>query len=222
MEAMGLITFVTRCCKRPTMLSRNIESVQSQTSSDWEQLFLVDQQGHNDIPWANKQLDEHKEFIQGDWVFILDDDCVLVENDFVSTIQKATSLAPRAKLIMVRSVRPQLDPQLLPTNNLWGKDFSAFGNIGIRVNCLTYVVARDLWCAKITEFKGHSGARTFFEAVIQENPRVMWVDQVMSSTQQLGRGKRFEDCKPDWWKKIVGKYGLIRAGWTNVWKACGQ
>jgi hypothetical protein len=215
---MPFLTFVTRCCQRPIQLQKNIESVQSQSSNDWEQLFLVDSENHRDILWANQQLDRYKQYTGGEWVFILDDDCVLIDDEFVATVKEATSdTSFKAELVMVRSVRPQLSPHILPVDSLFGMHWSHWDNIGNRTNCLTYVVKRDLWCATIPEFKGHSGARTFIEAIIRENPHTVWIDRIMSSTQQLGRAKHFEDCQPGWFKNIVDQYGLEKIV-QGVWK----
>jgi len=178
----------------------------------------VDSENHRNIPWANQQLDQYKQHVGGEWVFILDDDCVLIDDEFVATVKESVSDASfKAELVMVRSVRPQLSPHILPVDNLWARDWSHWNNVGNRTNCLTYVVKRDLWRSTIKEFKGHSGARTFFEAIIRKNPHTVWIDRIMSSTQQLGRAKHFEDCQPGWFKNVVDQYGLEKVE-QGVWK----
>jgi len=205
------------------MLSRNIESVRAQTSKDWEQLFIVDSKGDNGIPWANEQLSRFKSYIQGEWVFILDDDCRLTDFEFVSSVRDA--LVPRADMVMVRTRRPQLKPSLLPPDGKWGMENreKLEKHEGIHVNCLTYVVRRGLWLNTIHEFKGHSGARTFFQAVMRVKPHIVWLDRVMSTTQQLGRGKNFEECEPRWFDRIAKEYDLKKVVPIHqVWKATGR
>ena len=71
------LSIVTRCFKRPSLLERNKESVYNQLDQDWEHIFIVDDIGMG-MEAANKALALNKHLISGEYVFILDDDDILV------------------------------------------------------------------------------------------------------------------------------------------------
>jgi len=80
------LTFVTRTCKRPHMLLKNMESVRTQTDDDWKQIILVDDKKRGKF-YANKMLAAHKGRVKGQYVYILDDDHHLIIPDFVTGIR---------------------------------------------------------------------------------------------------------------------------------------
>jgi len=66
------LTIITRCCRRPQQLIRNIDSLRRQTSDEWEQLFLVDHTGRHKgdpIVWANAQFERYQHLPEGDYVY---------------------------------------------------------------------------------------------------------------------------------------------------------
>ncbi|MHA2069645.1 MAG: glycosyltransferase family 2 protein, partial [Candidatus Thorarchaeota archaeon] len=73
------LTIVTRCCQRPKMLSENIQSVIDQTCHDVEQVFIVDHTRQG-IHVADRALALNKDRVEGEYVYILDDDCQLIDN----------------------------------------------------------------------------------------------------------------------------------------------
>lgn len=209
-----LVTFVTRCCKRPKMLEKCVMSCEVQTDSDWEQLFIIDREGHGNVRWPNERLDQFKHYVRGKWVYILDDDCMLTEPTFVAEVRRSAS---QADIVMVRSTRPQKAPTLLPPDSCWGSRKRLKG----AVNCLTYVVARELWQYHIAAFRGDAGSWTFMQAMLEANAKLAWLDLVVAETQQLGRGHRFEDCGEGWWERFIEGRSVIEVE-EDVWRYIGE
>ena len=88
------LSIVTRCCRRPVQLTRCIESVVNQTCHDIEQVFLVDKIGRhreNPILWANKQLERYADRVDGEYVYVLDDDGQLADNNVIYEIRLAVN-----------------------------------------------------------------------------------------------------------------------------------
>ena len=210
------ISFVTRCCNRSILLQNNIDSVTMQTSLDWEQVFLLDREQQG-LLWANAQLHQKRHTVKGEWVYILDDDCKLIDSEFVSELQKMD--LSDANVVMVKSRRSQLRPNILP--GTWGDKVAALGDkpSPSSLNCLCYVVRRHLWIKHIHAFSGsHSGAWTF-PAAFWPDAKIAWLDRIVAETIQLGRGKKFETVKSGWWDRIVQRNALQPDG--AVWRREG-
>ena len=200
------LTIVTRTCKRPVMLSRNIESVLAQTDKDVEQVFVVDGE-QKGVPWANRSLAEAANRVQGEYVYILDDDCQLTERKFVQRL-RLQAAKYNEDVIMTRTLRLQLSPCTLPT--VWQKP----GELRLgTTNALCYVVKRERWTAHIAAFGlPAAGDWHFLSALRDAGCTFGWMDLVVAKTQQLGRGIHFEDCPNDWFKQVARKYHVADLG----------
>ena len=197
------LTIVTRCCKRPAMLSLCIDSVRALMDCSVEQVFIVDKKQIG-ILRANLLFAQHTHRIDGEYVYILDDDTLLTNTRFVTHIREAAADNPG--IIMVRSWRSQLNPHTLPNNNVWGdKEKLKMAT----TNSLTYVVRADLWKQHIGEYGIAAGGDwAFLEKLRDEGHSFVWVNQMMAETQQLGRGENFEKCKDNWFEQVIRKYKL--------------
>lgn len=202
------LTIVTRCCWRPVLLAANVQSVLRQTDRDIEQIFIVDQ-NRRGIHWANLQLFANRDRVGGEWVYILDDDCRLIRDDFVSLVRNCASANPNAKFIVVKSRRPQLAPRVLPKPGVWGKR----GRLPMRANCLCYVVRRELWREAIASFGAPAaGAGLMMEHLAKSQYGMVWLDVIVAETQQLGRGRNFETCRKTWWRETIDRFGIRDVG----------
>ena len=197
------LTIVTRCCKRPHMLTSNIESVLSQSDRDVEQIFIVDcNQGG--ILRANISLAQNKDRVNGDYVYILDDDTRLFDKGFVARLKRAAEEMP--DIIMVKSSRPQLAPHVLPKPFVWNcPDRLTLGS----TNCLCYIVRRQMWLDHIEAFgEPAAGDWWFLNRLRSRGATFAWIDLVVAETQQLGRGRLFEECDQDWFQKVAREFDL--------------
>ena len=198
------------------MLGLCVASCRAQTDPDWEQVFIVDRVGHGQVFWPNKRLNEFKHYAKGEFVFLLDDDCMLNNPTFVAEMKKAVEQSPDVDIVMVRSMRPQKTPHLMPHQNCWGHR----GSLHMAVNGLTYVMKRELYQSCVKDFKGGSGADRIMQSMLRTNPEMVWVDQVFSETQQLGRGTKFEVGKGNWWEEFAAKHNITRLE-NDIWHLRG-
>lgn len=203
MTTNPFFTLITRACWRPKMLANSIRSALSQVDTDLEILFIVDMKKRG-VRWANDQFHANRDRIQGQYVFMLDDDCRLIHNGFVGALKKITTTNPG--LVMVRTRRPQLAPKELPRREHWGKVSSLKQG---STNGMCYVTRTDLW-KKYTPryFVNATGDWQFLKALLPNAKPIVWLDMFASETQQLGRGKAFEKCNAEWWQNIVKRFQI--------------
>lgn len=202
------LTIVTRSCQRPKMLIKNILSVKSQTDKDIEQIFIVDNQRRG-VLWANKQFHANIHRVNGDYVYMLDDDCRLINNSFVAQLRKATKNKP--EIIMVHTRRPQLAPKELPRQIHWKKrNLLKLGS----TNGLCYVTRSDIWKAHTQRyFINATGDWQFLRGMVTNKKyKMIWLDLFVAETQQLGRGKLFEVNGGSWFSPIVKRFGIKNVG----------
>ena len=149
------------------------------------------------IQAADQALNENKHRVTGRYVYILDDDCILTDPEFIASVRDVAE-AEAPGVIMVKSKRPPGPPSrrpLVPLKEVWrGK--LRHGS----TNCLCYVIRADLWKEHIHMFgaKPWGGDWWFLEAVLETRPTVYWLDQIVADCRQLGRGRIFEQVKPGW------------------------
>jgi hypothetical protein len=201
---MPFLSIVTRCCRRPAHLGRNVESVLAQSDWDLEQCFYVDGESRG-IFWANKTLELiFSRRVRGRYVYILDDDTRLLSDRFVARLKAAAASEP--EVIMVRSHRPQINPHTLPT--AWG-DPKALSLTS--ANCLCYVVRADVWREHIDAFgRRAAGAGWFMLRLRDRAQRFEWLDLLAAETMQIGKGAHFENCRPGWFQGLANRYGFER------------
>jgi len=93
-----LLTIVTRCYNRPLAFKRCLRSIERQTSENFEHVLIIDEIGRG-IRWANKQIAEVGSETSGHYIYILDDDDFLLNENFVSDF---------TSLINKKLITPQL------------------------------------------------------------------------------------------------------------------
>jgi hypothetical protein len=207
------LSVVTRCCCRPKMLAVNIRSVLAQTDRDIEQVYIVDGKRRG-LAWANQQVPRAAHRVDGDYVYILDDDTKLVAPAFVAKLRDAVRRHKSPGVVMVKSRRPQFPPRLLPKADAWGE----VGKLRLgATNCLCYVVRADLWKEEIRHWATRAAADwSFLKALLKYKSEFAWLDLVAAETQQVawlvGRPKSFEKCGGDWWKRTVKQFGIVHRG----------
>jgi hypothetical protein len=202
---MTLLTFVTRCCRRPDALRRNIESVCAQTSGDWEQLFLVDRTGRHDtdpIVWANRQFERYADCIQGDYVYMLDDDGLLIEPAFVRLLDKTAGARPDVVLVKMRTFNLDQRWRVHPGPQIWDLDWEGGQHPPKWVgNGFCVVVRASVWRDHITHYQyAPGGDWHFVTSLIKAGRSFARLDAVVSESPGRGCGILFEKCGSDWWQ----------------------
>jgi len=186
---MPFLEVLTRCYQRPQSLARNQASLDAQTDPDWVQTLLIDEVGRG-VPWANRQLGLYAPQVEGDYVWILDDDDECIRPMLVAEL-KAIVEAHHPDLIMVRGDCGKHG--ILPPDALWGKP-PRFVHI-----CMSgFVVRRAVYQAYAGAWPDDVGGDfVFVSAVYAAMPvdRVYWHDEVVMQIQSKGDG-RPESGKP--------------------------
>lgn len=179
-----LLSIVTRCFKRPNALRVNIMSVARQTMDDWEQIFIVDDEG-NGMLHANQSLYHNRHRVKGDYVLILDDDDCLAYDEFVADL-KDIALDSGPDIIMIKMDQIL---RILPDNAVWEKR-PLFGHIG---SCC-FVVERKIWQDHIELFgQPHGGDYSFISALFAKAEsnewNIYWFDKVCTRVRKVSYGK---------------------------------
>lgn len=177
---MPFLEILTRTYKRPTMLAANQASLAAQTSGDWQQTLLVDEVGRG-CAWANAQLGQYAPQLVGDFIWILDDDDVCIDESLVEQLSLIVQVAA-PDLIMMRMDHGPLG--VLPDGAHWRKR-PVRGRIGVSA-C---VIRRELFqrCAWAWG-DAYDGDFDFIDAVWDAKPIVFWYDCIASKVQRISRG----------------------------------
>ena len=169
-----LLSIVTRCYKRPIGLRRNQLSLILQTCQDYEQILLVDDVGIGLEAAADRLATDAPALIKGDYVYVLDDDDLLIDNGFVAKLQYIASFFS-PDIIMVKSDDGTIG--ILPTLDVWEKK-----PIYCQVGGQNYVVKADVWKRHASAFISERdiGDFAFIEELFRHDYTVYWLDAIMA------------------------------------------
>jgi hypothetical protein len=225
------LTIFTRCCKRPVMLTALIESILKQTDRDIEQIFVPDRAGgkHPEGPilWANNQIPKNAHRVDGQYVYFLDDDKLLIRYyDFIERLKAIAQEYSNPHVILVRSICATKEVgsvHLLPV--VWDHSWP---DVETPVNwekgerpkkwaghALNYVVRADYWKQKCGAYTGkkRGGDAHFGNALIRDkSAKIVRLDIIATLTMQRGKGLKFEECGPRWFERVVKRFGIENLG----------
>ena len=181
------LTIITRCYKRPAGISKNLSSIKSLIDKDIEQIFIHDNVGVGMFE-ANKSFSDPAvlDEIEGGYVFLLDDDDFIVNPNMVQLLKSVSFSEDSPEIIFFRmNIIGGPNGDLYPTPSTWGIA-PKVAHIG--GSC--FVVRTDVYKKFIHNF-AHTrmGDFAFIDAIWKTNPKVYWLDQVMSETGRIGRGR---------------------------------
>lgn len=114
---LPLVSFITRCYKRPKALSRCQRSIETQTDIDHEQVLIIDDIGKG-LLWANQQFHAHRERVKGKYVQFIDDDDYFIDTDFVKRIREINKESDPDIII----TKIDAKPVVYPTDKSWNKE----------------------------------------------------------------------------------------------------
>ena len=175
---MPFLSIITRCYKRPSMLARQIDTVVYQDDPDYEQILLTDSIGRG-IGYANRLLATARPL--GEYVMVLDDDDWLVHDNAIGLMKEATAVEGPALLIF-RADHNGLG--ILPSKAVW-QHRPIKGQIG---SC-DFITRRDTWDRHIHAFGvEEAGDYAYLFNVWQDNPSVVWLDEILAGVQRISRG----------------------------------
>jgi len=186
---MPLLEIVTRhMLSRPQSLQRNQASIDALQGADWVQTILVDEVGRG-VPWANRQLAVYAPQVEGDYVWILDDDDMCIYPKLVTDVNRIVKQhAP--DLIMLRADCGSRHG-ILPSDAQWGQPPRLY-----RISMSSFIVRRAVWQAHADAFPADlAGDYVFISAVYAATPpdKIYWHDVVVMRISRQSHG-RAEDA----------------------------
>lgn len=174
------LSIITRCYKRPVALRRNQLSVGKQMCGNYEQIFLVDEIGLGIKAADERMAIEASALIRGEYVYILDDDDLLIDNQFVAHIH-AIARSHDPDIIMVKSDNGRLG--ILPGAETWEREPQPG-----RVSVLNYVVKAEVWKRHASAFATHpddAGDAMFIVELFKHDYSVYWFDSIVAMTNSM-------------------------------------
>jgi len=158
------------------MLADNTASLARQTDRDFEQLFMIDEEGMG-IGDANRILMVADP--DGDYVLVLDDDDWLINDRAIELLKGATIESP--DIVIFKADHKGLG--ILPSKSAWEKR-PIKGHIG---SC-DFITRRDVWDKHIEAFGvDEGGDYAFLKAIWEDKPVVIWLDELLAGIQRQGR-----------------------------------
>jgi predicted O-methyltransferase YrrM len=183
-KARPFLSIITRCYKRPKLLEINVKSVDAQSDQDIEHLLIQDNRGVG-IGGANQSFFRLRDLVEGQWVYILDDDDRLVYPDFVKELKKIVRQHdPQVVMVKVEVERPGY---ILP--DTWENR-----PILNRIRSLNYIVKSALWKRYISHFaKPAAGDFAFIDEIWKSEPRIFWWNGIVAKVPCAGGGRSESD-----------------------------
>lgn len=181
------LTIITRCFKRLVGLNRNQESINSLTDKSIEQILITDHEGVGLLE-ANRSFSDPEvlEMIEGEYVFLLDDDDFITNPKMVEQLQDVVMLVDNFDIIFFRmNIIGGPNGDLYPTHETW-EIAPKIAHIG--GSC--FAVRADIYKEFIHNFAHvRCGDYMFLEAIWKTKPRAFWLNELMCQTGQIGRGR---------------------------------
>lgn len=176
------ITIITRHFNsenRAKWFELNKKSVEMQTDNDYVHLILEDKIGIGSHK-ANLMFNENKDFVEGEYVFMLDDDDCFIRNDFISDMKSISIKYNYPEVIFVQMT---LGGRLIPDEYCWKKAKMEKNHIG--TSC--FVMRRDIWKKNIHMFsESQTGDFDFINHVYNKKPTVYWQEKIYTEVNNIG------------------------------------
>jgi len=179
------LTVVTRTHDRPEQLIHAHETLRVQTDQDFEHLILVDKVGVG-IELANQSFDRCKHYVNGTYVYILDDDDEIVDHRFIQDLKELVQEI-QYDVVMVRMSRLG---EIYPPNSFWKQPPTL-----ARIGTPNFIVRAPVWKKHIKKFRnprGGGGGDFFFITSLFENEDLTfyWWDRIVTNVYQIGQTVR--------------------------------
>lgn len=186
-KGLPLVSIITRVMpnKRPKLFAQHKASIAALTSTDYEQVFIIDRIGHGMLA-ANRSFAQANPF--GKYVYLLDDDDYLTRPDFIQLVASAKTEGGNDPdvIFFKNKILTGDGDQLYPKPQSWQTRQPKRGQIG--GSC--FVVKRWVFDLYIHHF-GHPsfGDWHFITRVLADDAvRCVWVDELIMQTGKVSRG----------------------------------
>lgn len=180
------LSIITRVYKRPVGLSANLASVQSLEDQDAEQIFITDNIGLG-LLHANTSFshDQTRELIEGDYVFLLDDDDFIVNPRMITDLKTIVATQDAPDVIFFRMIiKNGMNDNYYPTAECWGNK-----PIIAHVGGSCFVVRRETWLKHIHNFShARCGDFYFINSIFESGATCYWMNVLCAETGKVSRG----------------------------------
>lgn len=180
------LTIVTRTMKdkRPTLLAQHKESVRSLQGLDLQQIFIVDEHKLGMLN-ANTSFIYVTEFIEGEYIHLLDDDDFYTNPNFINLLKDNAHTFPDVILFKMKILTGDGD-EMYPKPESWETRNVKRGQIG--GSC--FVVRKWVYEKYIHEFARPSLGDWHFISTVLKDPAVTvkYIDEKMCETGKVSRG----------------------------------
>lgn len=191
------LSIITRFYKRPIGLSKNLASIESLIDKDIEQIFITDNVGTGMLE-ANRAFSHPtvKQMIEGEYVFLLDDDDFIINTNMVSDLKEAVqplkggvymnSFSGPDVIFFRMIIKNGMNNNHYPTELCWSEQKPMIAHIG--GSC--FAVKKEVYLKLIHNF-AHARCGDFFfiDAVMKSGASSCWIDVLMAETGKVSRGK---------------------------------
>lgn len=175
---MAFLTIYTPTYKRPTLLAECRASVAAQSDADYQHLVVEDAVGIG-IGGMFAAIQTNAPLVEGEYVYILQDDDLLVDRDFVRELKRFVWEHNDPPVVIVRNRKHGLQPRC------WQQP-PQLGSIDLG----SYVIRADVFCRHADRFgKRYEGDYDFIRALWDMHYPFAWWDRLVAEAQQVGMGK---------------------------------
>jgi hypothetical protein len=202
----------------------------AQTRRDWEQVFIVDDTGGHhvggNLAWANTQLYVNRMRPVGEYVFLLDDDGVLVSPRFTEYLRRFALDRDFPEVVLLKSLSLDSKNKVveLPVRDIWDLDWE-LGERPPRWSGNGYCVCarRDVFRAGIAGYWGvpRGGDWYYAQRMIEMGCGFSKLDMISARSTLIGKGRVFEKCEPGWWGEFAKRGGITETAPGDWRLICG-
>lgn len=172
---MPFLTFYVPTYKRPKMLADCLASIQAQSDPDYEVVLIRDEVGIG-IGGMYRDIRNHAEQVSGDYVFVLSDDNLVTDIDFVKGLKEQAADNP--DVIVFKNEIGRVLP------SIWGAA-PVCGHIDL--SC--FAVKREVWQANASRWgECYEGDYYFIRALWDAGYIFKWWDKLVIKAQKIMRG----------------------------------
>lgn len=168
-----MISVITRSCGRPEKLQANQRSLQSQTDPDFEQIIIKDTACKGYL-WANTKIFQVAEKLNGRYVYVLDDDDCLINNDFIKKLKQF--IEAQKKLAEVIICKGYIDFKLFP--KVWREPIHR-GQIGSP----NFIVRNDIFAKNAIHWVKERAGDFHFISSCGSHKDFLWWDEIIFNAE---------------------------------------
>lgn len=218
------LSIITRCCRRPAALARNLATVADQLGNvPYEQILIVDRKRRG-LRWANERFHVHRDVPRGEYVYLADDDHWFENLEFVRELWRDAGAANYPDLILVRIFQRAPEWRVLPPDMIWDLNWEGGERPALWVGAGTCIVIKtELWRTNAWRYyhgqddTWHTGGDWHFvTGLLGLDIRVVRSD-TMGVTGERHRGDVEKVRDNAWFERATEGFSPMRIG-DGVWR----